>query len=44
MMALMILGALPSVLFMLICLYAVVDAERVEKYTREAWQDEGKTR
>ena len=42
--ALMILGALPSVLFMVICLYAVIDAECVEKYTREAWSDERETR
>ena len=40
--ALYIIGILPSLLFIAICLYAVVDAERVEKYTAEAWNHERK--
>lgn len=35
-----ILSVLPSILFLAIMLYAVVDAQNVERATREAWSHE----
>lgn len=37
MIAMMILGTLPSVIFVLALLYAVIDAKNVERVTGEAW-------
>lgn len=42
MIAMMILGTLPSIIFVLALLYAVIDAQNVERATREAWKHEGK--
>ena len=37
---LLILPVLPSLMFMALMLYAVVDAENVERATKEAWSHE----
>lgn len=34
------LASLPSLAFVLLMLYAVVDAENIEKATKEAWSHE----